>query len=211
MPRTFLDHIAITAFSLEAGAALVADTLGVETQRGGEHPRMATHNRLLRLGESIYLEVIAPNPAARSPGRPRWFGLDTLAPHALPALSAWVVRSTDIQASAAAASEPLGDLEPMRRSALDWLITIPADGSVPLEGAAPALIQWHADAHPAARMEDKGCALALLEIFHPDPERISRLLSSLELEAPVAVRQAGPGDPVRLAAHIDTPHGRRIL
>lgn len=211
MPRTFLDHIAITAFSLEAGAALVADTLGVETQRGGEHPRMATHNRLLRLGESIYLEVIAPNPAARSPGRPRWFGLDTLAPHALPALSTWVVRSTDIQASAAAASEPLGDLEPMRRSALDWLITIPADGSVPLEGAAPALIQWHADAHPAARMEDKGCALALLEIFHPDPERISRLLSSLELEAPVAVRQAGPGDPVRLAAHIDTPHGRRIL
>ena len=211
MPRTFLDHIAITAFSLEAGAALVADTLGVETQRGGEHPRMATHNRLLRLGESIYLEVIAPNPAARSPGRPRWFGLDTLAPHALPALSAWVVRSTDIQASAAAASEPLGDLEPMRRSALDWLITIPADGSVPLEGAAPALIQWHADAHPATRMEDKGCALALLEIFHPDPERISRLLSSLELEAPVAVRQAGPGDPVRLAAHIDTPHGRRIL
>lgn len=211
MPRTFLDHIAITAFSLEAGAALVADTLGVETQRGGEHPRMATHNRLLRLGESIYLEVIAPNPAARSPGRPRWFGLDTLAPHALPALSTWVVRSTDIQASAAAASEPLGDLEPMRRSALDWLITIPADGSVPLEGAAPALIQWHADAHPATRMEDKGCALALLEIFHPDPERISRLLSSLELEAPVAVRQAGPGDPVRLAAHIDTPHGRRIL
>ncbi|MCZ4330047.1 VOC family protein [Castellaniella denitrificans] len=211
MPRTFLDHIAITAFSLEAGAALVADTLGVETQRGGEHPRMATHNRLLRLGKSMYLEVIAPNPAARSPGRPRWFGLDTLAPHALPALSAWVVRSTDIQASAAAASEPLGDLEPMRRSALDWLITIPADGSVPLEGAAPALIQWHADAHPAARMEDKGCALALLEIFHPDPERISRLLSSLELEAPVAVRQAGPGDPVRLAAHIDTPHGRRIL
>ena len=211
MPRTFLDHIAVTAFSLEAGAALVADTLGVETQSGGEHPRMATHNRLLRLGESMYLEVIAPNPAARAPGRPRWFGLDTLAPHALPALSAWVVRSTDIQASAAAASEPLGDLEPMRRSALDWLITIPADGSVPLEGAAPALIQWHADAHPAARMEDKGCALALLEIFHPDPERISRLLSSLELEAPVAVRQAGPGDPVRLAAHIDTPHGRRIL
>ena len=211
MPRTFLDHIAVTAFSLEAGAALVADTLGVETQSGGEHPRMATHNRLLRLGESMYLEVIAPNPAARAPGRPRWFGLDTLAPHALPALSTWVVRSTDILASAAAASEPLGDLEPMRRSALDWLITIPADGSVPLEGAAPALIQWHADAHPAARMEDKGCALALLEIFHPDPERISRLLSSLALEAPVAVRQAGPGDPVRLAAHIDTPHGRRIL
>ncbi|MGX5658125.1 VOC family protein [Castellaniella ginsengisoli] len=211
MPRTFLDHIAITALSLEAGAAFVADTLGVATQGGGEHPRMATHNRLLRLGESMYLEVIAPNPAAPAPGRPRWFGLDTLAPQSPPSLSTWVVRSDDIRASATAASEPLGDIEPMSRGALDWLITIPADGSIPLEGAAPALIQWHAGAHPAARMEDKGCALVLLEIFHPDPDRVSRLLSALELAAPVAARQAGPGEPVRLAAHIDTPHGRRIL
>ena len=141
MPRTFLDHIAITAFSLEAGAAFVADALGVAPQAGGAHPRMATHNQLLRLGDATYLEVIAPDPAAPAPGRPRWFGLDALGPRSVPALSTWVVRSTDIQASAAAASEPLGGIEPMSRGALDWRITIPADGSVPLDGAAPALIE----------------------------------------------------------------------
>ncbi len=210
MPRTFLDHIAITAFSLEAGAAFVADALGVAPQAGGAHPRMATHNQLLRLGDATYLEVIAPDPAAPAPGRPRWFGLDALGPRSAPALSTWVVRSTDIQASAAAASEPLGGIEPMSRGALDWRITIPADGSVPLDGVAPALIEWHADAHPAARMEDRGCALALLEILHPDPDRVSRLLSSLALEAPVSVRRAEP-DAARLVAHIDTPQGRRVL
>jgi len=211
MPRTFLDHIAITAFSLEAGAAFVADALGVAPRAGGEHPRMATHNQLLRLGDATYLEVIAPNPAAPAPGRPRWFGLDALGPRSAPALSTWVVRSTDIQASTAAASEPLGQIEPMSRGALDWRITIPADGSVPLDGAAPALIEWHADAHPASRMEDRGCALALLEILHPDPDRVSRLLSSLALDAPVSVRRSEPGAAARLIAHIDTPRGRRVL
>src|SRR5690606_1679690 len=73
---------------------------------GGEHPRMATHNRLLRLGDTLYLEVIAPNPAAPAPGRPRWFGLDGLGPQSPPSLATWVVRCTDIRASAAAASEP---------------------------------------------------------------------------------------------------------
>ncbi|MFC4299142.1 VOC family protein [Castellaniella hirudinis] len=211
MPRTFLDHLAITAFSLESGTAFVADALGVSPQAGGEHPRMGTHNQLLRLGDTLYLEVIAPNPAAPAPGRPRWFGLDTLGAGSSPALSAWVARSTDIQATAAAAAEPLGPVESMSRGALDWLITIPADGSVPLDGVAPALIEWRADAHPASRMEDRGCALALLELFHPDPDRVSRLLSSLELDAPVSVRRAGPGAAARLVAHIDTPHGRRTL
>jgi hypothetical protein len=211
MPRAFLDHIAVTAFSLEEGAAFVSDTLGVAPQPGGEHPRMATHNRLLRLGDTLYLEVIAPNPAAPAPGRPRWFGLDGLGPQSPPSLATWVVRSTDIRASAAASSEPLGPIESMSRGALDWLITIPADGSIPLQGAAPALIEWQAAEHPASRMEDKGCALVRLEIFHPDPERASRLLSSLELEAPVFVHPAGRGGPARLVAHIDTPHGIRVL
>lgn len=211
MPHSFLDHIAITASSLEAGAAFVADALGVSPQAGGAHPRMATHNQLLRLGDTLYLEVIAPNPAAPAPDRPRWFGLDTLGPRSAPSLSTWVVRSTDIQAAAAAASEPLGPIESMSRGALDWLITIPADGSVPLDGVAPALIEWHTDTHPAARMKDQGCALERLEIVHPDPDRVTRLLSSLALDAPVSVRRAEPGAAARLVAHFDTPHGLRTL
>jgi hypothetical protein len=32
--RSFLDHITVTAFSLEAGAAFVSETLGVSPQAG---------------------------------------------------------------------------------------------------------------------------------------------------------------------------------
>lgn len=211
MSRTFLDHITVTAFSLEAGAAFVFETLGVSPQVGGEHPRMATHNLLLRLGNTMFLEVIAPNPSVPAPPRPRWFALDSLGPQLLPSLSTWVVRSTGIQTAVAAASEPLGSVEPMSRGALNWFITIPADGSVPLDGTAPALIEWHTDVHPAANLQDKGLSLAKLEIHHPNPDRVSRLLSSLELEAPVSVLASAAGASACLVAHINTSQGLRVL
>ncbi len=63
-----IDHIVITAPDLGAGAELVRRSLGVMPQAGGEHARMGTHNLLLKLGDSLYLEVIAPNPNAPEPG-----------------------------------------------------------------------------------------------------------------------------------------------
>ncbi|MCW5619808.1 MAG: VOC family protein [Burkholderiales bacterium] len=211
MSRCHIDHITVTAPSLEVGAAFVAQTLGVEPQPGGEHPRMGTHNLLLRLGDTLFLEVISPNPGAPAPQRPRWFGLDRLRADSLPALSTWVARTADIHATAAACAEPLGNIEPMSRGSLDWLITIPADGSIPIDGVAPALIEWHTDVHPASRLQDRGLALVRLEIFHPDPTRVSRLLSSIDLDGPFAVSALTDGVTPYLVAHIDTPWGVREL
>ncbi len=181
--------------------------LGVAMQTGGEHPRMGTHNLLLRLGSDMFLEVIAPNPQASAPARPRWFGLDTLGPHSAPALTNWVARTPDIAASLAATThihEALGPAEPMSRGALDWLITFPEDGSLPLGGAAPALIEWHTDAPPATRLPDQGLALQQLVLHHPEPQRVQRLLAALNFHGPVAVQmREHPG----LTAHITTPHG----
>lgn len=213
MPRSFIDHLVVTAPSLEAGAAYVRSALGVAPQGGGEHARMGTHNLLLRLGDALYLEVIAanPNPSIPAPMRPRWFALDTLDSDAAAALTSWVVRTPDIQASAAACTERLGAIEPMSRGALNWRITIPADGRPPLDGLAPALIEWQTDGHPAARLEDHGLSLLRLELFHAEPQRVSRLLSSLELEGPIAVSLLPAGRATYLVAHIDTPQGLRLL
>src|SRR5262245_56050439 len=94
--RCHIDHLVVTAPTLEAGAEHVERVLGVPLQKGGAHDRMGTHNLLLRLGDSLYLEVIAPDPAAPPPSRPRWFELD--GPRAAePRLAAWVARTSDIR------------------------------------------------------------------------------------------------------------------
>ena len=141
MNQSFIDHIAITAPTLEAGAELVKNSLGVAPQKGGEHPRMGTHNLLLRLGDSVYLEVIACNPAADKPERPRWFALDEVNKNTKAKVKTWVVRTEDIYSTLDACSERIGNVEPMSRGELNWLITIPEDGSLPINGGAPALIQ----------------------------------------------------------------------
>lgn len=206
-----IDHIAVTAPTLESGAAFVREVLGVSPEAGGAHARMGTHNLLLRLGDDRYLEVMAIDPAAPAPARPRWFALDALGAGSAPALAAWVARTDDIRGSVAGSSEALGVVDPMSRGALDWLITIAADGSLPLGGAAPCLIEWRSGGHPAARLRDQGLSLVELEIRHPEPDRVAGLLRSLDFSGPVSVTPAPAGSQPRLVAHIDTPRGRRML
>lgn len=214
MFHSFLDHLVLVAPTLAAGCAHVRSILGVDPQPGGEHERMGTHNRLLRLGETLYLEVIAVNPAAAQPDRPRWFDLDICAADAPPRLAAWVARTGNLPAALAATDEALGKIEAMRRGVFEWLITVPTDGSLPLGGAAPALIEWHTDLHPALDLEDRRLSLDRLEIHHPEPERIERLLHALKIVGPVdVVHEPAAAPPVlpRLVAHIRTPQGVCIL
>ena len=110
----------------------------VSTQEWG------THNLLLRLGDATFLEAISINPLAPKPSRPRWFELDQLdqlATDGEPRLACWIARTDDIQISLSQPTEHLGEPEPMSRGSLDWHISIPQDGSLPLGGTAPVLIQ----------------------------------------------------------------------
>jgi hypothetical protein len=208
MPRSHIDHIVIAAPSLAIGAAYVHRELGIAPQAGGEHPRMGTHNCFLRLGEKVYLEVIAVNPAAPRPNRPRWFGLDE--PVSIPRLVTWIARTDDVRAAAAASPAPLGSVEPMSRGLLNWLITIPKDGSLPLQGIAPTLIQWPPETHPTSTLPDVGCSLTRLEGFHPQAEKVDGVLASIGFQGDFSVSPSPSGRPY-LVAHIQTPDGPRKL
>ena len=211
MPSSRLDHLVVTAPSLPTGVEFLHRALGAIPQTGGEHPRMGTHNCFVRLGERLYLEVIAADPDVPHPGRPRWFQLDR--PESVRAcrLATWVVRTDDIRAAAAASPVPLGNVEPMSRGQLSWLITIPADGSLPLEGVAPTLIQWPTEAHPADTLQDTGCRLLRLEGFHPQPDAVSGMLKAIGFQGEFEVSPLARGQPAHLVAHIQTPQGRRRL
>jgi hypothetical protein len=205
-----IDHLVVTAGSRESGCAWIMEVLGVAPRPGGDHTRMGTHNALVRLGEALYLEVIAVNPAAATPSRARWFGMDRLATSAPPRLATWVVRTTDIDAAAARASVPLGSIEEMTRDSLTWRITIPDDGCVPLNGAAPSLIQWSGTDHPAAALPDVGCELESLEIRHRDVNALRALLREMAFDGPVVLSPAESGRS-DLTARIRTPAGPRVL
>lgn len=206
-----IDHLAITAPTLQVGAAWVEQVLGVPPQPGGEHPQMGTHNVLLRLGDNVYLEVIAVDPRATPPGRPRWFGLDSLEADSPPRLRTWIARTTDIHATLACAGEKLGTITEMHRGDLQWSITIPDDGKPLMGGVAPALIAWKTGPHPATQLQDHGLRLERLVLVHPRPHRVMAMLEAIGMEARVQVRRSPEGAGSSLVAQIATPTGLKAL
>lgn len=74
-PQAALDHLTVATLTFEQGIAYIRRALNVDIPFGGAHPLMGTHNCLMQIGDAIFLEVIAPDPAV-TPQRARWFGLD---------------------------------------------------------------------------------------------------------------------------------------
>lgn len=207
MPGAVLDHLVVVAPTLDAGEEFLRQRLGISMLPGGCHPRMGTHNRLLRVGPVSYLEVIAIDPQAEPPGQPRWFALDALPTDAPPRLATWVARTSDIETSAPHLS--MGPIATMTRGTLTWRLTIPADGSLPFGGLCPHLIQWYAPVHPAATLPESGCRLTALELHVPEDALLERLLAAIGFQGPVRVHPTGTA--AELVAHFATPQGPRTL
>lgn len=214
MSTTRFDHLVVAADSVSAGVDYLERHLGVQLPKGGEHPRMGTHNHLMQLSASSFVEVIAIDSDAAPPSRPRWFGLDdpyvqaSLA--ASPRLLTWAINTPHL-ASLALDAVPLGRIEPMSRGALDWDITIAADGGLAAGGLLPVALQWHCDTHPAAGMQDLGCRLVGLTLHHPRAEWLAECLQRLGAAELATVESLADGEAAWLEAELDTPRGRRIL
>ena len=71
-----LDHIVLGCNTLQEGTDYVEKKLGLSLSEIGYHHYMGTHNRVIKIGENIYLEVIAIDPNANKPKHFRWFNLD---------------------------------------------------------------------------------------------------------------------------------------
>jgi hypothetical protein len=210
-----IDHLVIAAKNLEEGSEYLLSTLGVRPQEGGEHAAQGTHNRVLRLGESCYLEVIAVNPRAPKPLHPRWFELDSEAMQEKlgrkPFLLTWAARTDGIEQLADRSIVPLGSVTLMSRDNLRWRLTLTEDGRLPGGGILPFLIQWDETVHPASRMMDAGCWLVSLRGFHPKAGEIVAALRTLDADRLISLEPVPSGEAPRLAALIRTPTGVRTL
>ena len=71
-----LDHIVLGACTLEKGTKFVEDILQVKLSDIGYHKDMGTHNRVIRINDHVYFEVIAIDPEMENFKHRRWFNLD---------------------------------------------------------------------------------------------------------------------------------------
>jgi hypothetical protein len=178
---TELDHIVVGTRDLNSGAQWMEDMLGVPAQGGGEHATMGTHNRLWSLGP-CYLELVAINPDAPAPSRPRWFGLDdpdiqdSLASG--PRLLNWAVRVDDIEGIAKESPVNLGTIHTMSRGDFSWKVAIREDGALIHQGHVPLVIEWQT-AHPASTMSDQGLSLVRMKAHRSEKTGVIKALESI--------------------------------
>ncbi|CAB3795045.1 VOC family protein [Paraburkholderia fynbosensis] len=234
-----LDHLVISARTLDEGTQYVADTLGVAPAGGGAHPLMRTHNRLLNLWGGVYLEVIAIDPhaapaaapavsaapaAASTDGsapRPRLFALDDPATHARlengPYLSHWVARverPKQLTTWQAQYPQRIPPIVPMTRSDFTWGLSVPDDGAFPAwqgagDGVLPSLIQWDSLRHPSDALPPTGIALKALKAAHPQADLVRAHLQWLGAAHLLELRPTDGA--AALVAEFETPDGLRTL
>lgn len=200
-----LDHIAISAGRLQEGVEYVEAALGVPLEAGGRHLRFGTHNQLLNLGE-LYLEVIAIDPQAKAPFAPRWFDLDRFSGRPRP--TNWICRTEAMGPALEATLPETGPSVAVSRGDLDWLISVPETGILPLDNMAPALIDWLGNPSPAQKLPDRGCRLRQLKIAHPQAELLAAYLAAQLQDNRVLIEKAAQP---QLSVCLSTPTGEVVL
>lgn len=208
--KHFPDHIIYFVPDLQQAYGFFENLLGVRPVFGGQHPGRGSHNALLSLGDSCYLEIIAPDPTQPAPPNPRSFGMDSLK---APKLLHWAVTSLNIHASvtgAKAAGYDPGAVHDGSRTRSDgflmeWKLTRRPEAVLginpPGDWLVPFLIDWGQTPHPA-KNNPAGCNMIGIQAIHPDPESIAVMLTALGVDCPVK-----QGKNPQLIATLDTPNG----
>jgi hypothetical protein len=208
-----LDHLVVVAPTLAEGVAHVRSCIDLDVPFGQRHPYMGSHNHLLQLGDSVYLEIVAVDPNGERPSRSRWFGLDD--EKAVKAdwdagrrLRGWVARTDGIAVVLADREHVLG-----RRVSLPWAepsfdFAITDDGALPFGGAAPCIIDRRGKARSMAVIPDLGARLVSFSIAHPDSTAVEALYRELAVDRPPVVV---PGGDLRYHARVQTAAGVKEL
>ncbi len=200
-----IDHLLWAVPDLETGSAEIAQRCGIEPQMGGQHPGVGTHNSLLGLGPSCYLEIIALDPRQRE--------ISGLGEHLLdlqhPRLLTWCAVSVDLEALAAKAEglglrpSPITDMQRRRPDGrlLSWrLLFFFGHGFGP---TLPFAIDWLDSQHPSRALAG-GCRLDALHLSHPRHSELQALCAELWPETDRRLRFSAHAEPC-LAARLACP------
>lgn len=208
-----LDHITVIAPSLAEGVRHVRNCLDLDVPFGQRHAYMGTYNHLLQLGDAVYLEIVALDPEADAPDRRRWFGLDDQNKVRSDweegrRLRGWVGRTDTIDEILAARGDIFGEKVPLPTVNSSFDFAIPSDGSLPLDGAAPSIIDRRGRPRSMATIADLGARLRSFTLEHPNPTAVEALYRAVTVDRPPEIAK---GPELRYRAQIETPAGPKEL
>ena len=145
-----LDHIVIGSFTLDEGTKFVENILQAKLSGIGYHKDMGTHNRVIRISEKVYLEVIAIDPKTSKLNNRKWFNLDNFKLQSKlkksPQIIGYVIENKDMNITKY--------YDPFFESSRDiykWQFAMPTfnnnilDSEIVESGMIPSLITWKSD------------------------------------------------------------------
>ena len=209
-----VDHLVWCVSSVAEGIDLFESMTGVRACVGGQHLGLGTHNALISLGEGVYLEILARDPAQEEG---RWIGIDC---PRKPCLTTWCVQRADggpldeVASCCQKMGYDIGTIKDFSREntegkTLNWRLAADHHSlgyeKLPFEGLVPFIVDWSVNklAHPSA-ISPKGCRLLELRAYHPKADELKKLLETLNVKG-VTVEHA---DTHRLVAVLDSPKGK---
>ena len=179
-----LDHVVIAANNLDEGTSYVENKLNVKLSNIGYHRDMGTHNRIVKISKSVYLEVISIDPNCGHLNSKRWFNLDSLKLQSQlrksPQVIGYVIENVDIKI--------LKYYEPFfkaSRNEYKWKFAMPGTNAsiladqFYLSGIIPSLINWESE-KPIIKMQDNHLNLKKIQVLLTENQlRYKNFMNSL--------------------------------
>ena len=163
-----LDHIVFGSFTLDEGTKFVENILQAKLSEIGYHKDIGTHNRVIRISEKVYLEVIAIDPKTSKLNNRKWFNLDNSKLQSKlkksPQVIGYVIENDNMNITKY--------YDPFFESSRDiykWQFAMPTfnnnilNSEIIEAGMIPSLISWKSD-KPVYQMKKNQFELISLEI-----------------------------------------------
>ena len=163
-----LDHIVFGSFTLDEGTEFVENILKAKLSDIGYHKDMGTHNRVIRISERVYLEVIAIDPKTTKLKNRKWFNLDNSKLQSKlknsPQIIGYVIENNNLNITKY--------YDPFFESSRDiykWQFAMPTlnnnilDSEINEAGIIPSLISWKSE-KPIHKMKKNQYELISFEI-----------------------------------------------
>ena len=170
-----LDHIVLGSLTLEEGTEFLENILQAKLSDIGYHKDMGTHNRVIRISERVYLEVIAIDPKSSNLSNKKWFNLDNsklqFKLKQSPQIIGYVIENNNMNISKY--YDPFFESS---RDIYEWQFAMPTfnnnilDREIIEAGMIPSLISWKSD-KPVYQMKKNQFELISLEIMLSESQK----------------------------------------